>query len=107
MWRPGVAQSGGQLRRDESRLNERTIKFKQYGKCWLFVFGFGGLLDVVGELVEVVGEFVDLLSEAADVALQFVVGFTAFAVVVLPGFVNGIEKQSEHQCPERTFYSSS
>ena len=84
------------------------LKFKQYGKCRLFAFRLGGLLlDVVGELVEVVGEFVDLLSEAADVALQFVVGFTAFAVVVLPGFVNGIEKQSEHQCPERTFYSSS
>ena len=66
------------------------------------------LLGVAGELVEVVGEFVDLPPEISDVALQLVsvVGFTAFTVVVLSGFVNGIEKQHEHQCSKRTFYGS-
>ena len=86
------------------RLYERTIKFKRYGKCRLFAFRLGGLLlDVVGELVEVVGEFVDLLSEAADVALQFVVGFTAFAVVVLPRICKWNRKTVRAPMPRKDF----
>ena len=58
----------GQLDAMNRRLYERTIKFKQYGKCRLFAFR--GRI----EFVDVGGEFVDLLSEEVDVALQFVVG---------------------------------